>query len=274
MRQAADWFRQCLHTLPSDEDLAAAGGLIARLTAYQTALESSGPAPGEAVTVTPASNPDTAAEGCTVCKQMEQALTSHLFTGQFRLATREDEQERHTLGGGFCPLHTWQFASVASPLGISAGYAKLAASVADALESLTRQDSTAAELACGVAALTAEPGRCPVCAALADRERTAIADLISQVRPVAAALCLRHLASALSAGMEAGAAQALLHALAATLRRDGEDMRAFALKREAYLSGLVTAEESRAHLDALRRLAGPPALTRPWTDQESARAWS
>jgi len=273
MRQAADRFRQCLRTLPSDEDLAAAGSLTDRLAAFQTALESSGPPPAEVVTVTPAGSPGTAAEGCTVCKQMEQALTSLLFTGQFRLATREDEQERHTLGGGFCPLHTWQYASVASPLGISAAYAKLAASIADALESLSRQDSATADLARGVTALTTEPGECPVCAALADRERTAIADLISQVRAVAAALCLRHLALALSAGVEARAAQALLGALAATLRRDSEDMRAFALKREAYRSALVTAEESRAHLDALRRLAGLPGLTQLWTDQESARVW-
>jgi Dynamin family len=224
-----------------------------------------------AVTVTPASSSEAAAEGCTACRQMEEALTSHLFAGQFRLATREDEQARHTRGGEFCPLHTWQYAAVASLLGISAGYAKLAAPVADALESLSSQDSTAADLAPGVAALTTEPGKCPVCAALADRERTAIADLLSQVPPVAAVPCLRHLALALSAGVEASVAQALLHALAAILRRDSEDMRAFALKREAYRSGLVTAEESRAHLDALRRLAGPPALTQPWTDQEAAR---
>jgi len=263
MRQAADWFRQCLRTVPSDEDLAAAGSLIARLAAFEAALEGAEPSPAEAVTVTPAGRPDAAAEGCTICKQMEQALTSHLFTGQFRLATREEEQERHTLGGGFCPLHTWQYAAVASPLGISAGYAKLAASVADALESLSRQDSTAADLARGVAALTTEPGRCPVCAALAERERTAIAGLISRVPPAAAALCLRHLARAVSAGVEPGAARALLHALAATLRRDSEDMRAYALKREAYHSALVTAEESRAYLDALRRLAGLPALTQP-----------
>jgi Dynamin family len=268
MRRAADWFRQCVRTVPSDEDLAAADSLMARLAAFQAALEGAGPPPAEAVTVTPAGRPDIAAEGCAVCKQMEQALTSHLFTGQFRLATREDEQERHILDGGFCPLHTWQYASVASPLGISAGYAKLAASVADALESLSRQDSTAADLARGVAALTTEPGKCPVCAALADRERTAIAGLISQIRPATAALCLRHLALALSAGLDAGAAQASLHTLAATLRRDSEDMRAYALKREAYHSALVTAEESRAHLDALHRLAGPPALTQPWTDQE------
>jgi hypothetical protein len=241
---------------------------MARLTAFQGALDSAEPPPAEAVIVTPTGSPDAAAEGCTVCQQMEQALTSHLFTGQFRLATREDEQERHSLGRGFCPLHTWQHAAVGSPLGISAGYAKLAASVADALESLSRQDSAAADLASGFAALTTEPGRCPVCEALAGRERSTIAGLVSQVPPPTAALCLRHLALALSAGLETRAARALLHALAATLRRDSEDMRAYALKREAYHSGLVTAEESRAHLDALRRLAGPPALNQPWSDRE------
>ena len=110
MHQAADRFRQCLRTLPSDEDLAATGSLIARLAAFQTALENAGPSPTESLTVTPPG--------------------SQLFTGQFRLATREDEQERHTLGGGFCPLHTWQYASVASPLGISAGYGPIAAVIA------------------------------------------------------------------------------------------------------------------------------------------------
>jgi Dynamin family len=268
MRQAADWFRQCVRTVPSDEDLAAADSLIARLTALPAALESAGPPLAEAVIATPSSCPDVAAEGCAVCKQMEQALTTHLFSGQFRLATREDEQERHSLGRGFCPLHTWQYATVGSPLGISAGYAKLAASVAAALESLSRQDATAADQARGVAALATEPGQCPVCTVLADRERTAIAGLISQVPSATAVLCLRHLALALSAGVEPGAARAALHALAVVLRRDSEDMRAYALKREAYRGALVTPEESRAHLDALRRLVGPPALTQPWTGQE------
>ena len=35
MRQAADRFRRCLRTVPSDEDLAAAGSLIARLAAFR-----------------------------------------------------------------------------------------------------------------------------------------------------------------------------------------------------------------------------------------------
>jgi hypothetical protein len=44
-RQAADWFRQCLRTMPSDEDLAAAGSLIARLAAFQGRSRAQDPRP-------------------------------------------------------------------------------------------------------------------------------------------------------------------------------------------------------------------------------------
>jgi len=270
MGQAADWFRQCLHTVPAEADLAALDSLIARLAAFQAGLGTAGEDDAPAGIVTAAPSPETAAEDCAVCRQMEQTLTGHLYSGQFRLATREDEQERHTLGGGFCPLHTWQYAAVASPLGISAGYAGLAASVADALDRLSGPGFAAADLARDVAALTAGPGTCPVCTALAGRERTAIAELISQAPDAPVAVCLRHLALALAAGTNAQTGQALLRGLAARLRRDSEDMRAYALKREAYRSGLVTTEESRAHADALRRLAGLPALTQPWAGQDPA----
>jgi hypothetical protein len=46
-------------------------------------------------------------------------------------------------------------------------------------------------------------------------------------------------------------------------------MRAYALKREALHNVLVTEEESRAHLDALRLLAGLPTLARTWADTEA-----
>jgi hypothetical protein len=40
-------------------------------------------------------------------------------------------------------------------------------------------------------------------------------------------------------------------------------MRTYALKREALHGGLLTEEESGPYLDALRRLAGLPALSQP-----------
>lgn len=264
MRQAADRFRRCLRTMSSDEDLAAADSLIARLAAFQLALDAAEPPATDSLTVTPVTSPDAAV--CVVCEQMEQALTSYLFTGQFRLATREGEQERHAAGGGLCPLHTWQYAAVASPIGISAGYAKLAAAVAAELDWLSSKDSATADLARGAAALIGEPGKCPPCAALANREHAAVIAVVARARAAPATLCLRHLVQVLSAGPDPATGRALMRGLAATLRRDSEDMRGYALKREAYQSGLVTGEESRAHLDALRRLAGLSSLTQPWTD--------
>jgi ethanolamine utilization protein EutP (predicted NTPase) len=269
IREAAERFRHFLQTVPRDEDLAALDDLAGRLAAFQAALDAAEPRhPGGTADAepTPAASPP--ADRCIVCLRMQATLADYLRRSQFRLATREGDQERHALAGGFCSLHTWQYAAIASPLGISAGYPKLAAAVADALESIGEQDGTVADLAGRVAAVAPQPGTCPPCAALADRERESVSEAAGQA-PGAAALCLRHLAMALAAGLPPDTGREMIRALAAALRRDGDDMRAYALKREALHSGLVTEEESRAHLGALRLLAGLPALTQTWADAEA-----
>lgn len=88
-----------------------------------------------------------------------------------------------------------------------------------------------------------------------------IGQITSNGPTVTAPLCLRHLASALAAGTPE-MAQAMLRVLAAALRRDADGMRAYALKRAVLHSGLVT-DESRAHVVALRLLAGLSPLTEP-----------
>jgi len=196
---------------------------------------------------------------------MALTLNEHLRREQFRLATLERDQERHALVGGYCPLHTWQYAAIASPPGIYAGSAKLAASVADALESVAQKDGAADDLAGLVAALSPRAGTRPLCSALSGREQSMISEIA--VQPAAAArgrgLCLRHLSMVLSAAPEPGTGRDMIRALAGALRRAAEDMRAYALKRKARHAALVTDEESEAYLDALRRLAGLPALSQP-----------
>jgi hypothetical protein len=205
--QAADRFRRCLQTVPRDEDLAALDDLAAKLTGFLTALGARDSCPGEDTAdrylargiITPAGS--ARADGCVVCQQMETVLTDYLRRHQFLLATREHDQARHTLDGGFCPLHTWQYAAIASPLDISADYAKLAATVADALESIARHAATGPDQARRVAALVPQAGTCPLCTALAERERSAITETITGGPGAATAtLCLRHLAPALAAG--------------------------------------------------------------------------
>jgi hypothetical protein len=269
-QEAAAHIRRCLRTTAADEDVAALADLAARIAGFQAALDT-GDTPSDqdsAVEPAPAASAQAAAGStgsCVVCEQMVATLGEHLRRDQFRLATVEHDQARHALGGGFCPQHTWQYAGTASPLGISAGYAKLASSVADALESIGHKGGTSGDLASLVAALSPPAGTCPLCAALAERERNAIAEITSRTRTEAAsaALCLRHLVLALSADPAPETGPAMVLALANALRRDADDMRAYALKREALHRALLTEEESSAYLDALRSLAGLPALSQP-----------
>ncbi|MGH3258250.1 MAG: dynamin family protein [Streptosporangiaceae bacterium] len=269
-QQAAAYFRRCLRATPADEDLTALDDLFSRLASFQSTLgtwdtgpdeETAAELPSAASTQAGAGNTG----GCVVCERMEAMLSEHLRHDQFRLATREPDQSRHALAGGFCPLHTWQYAGLASPLGISAGYAKLAASMADALEAIGQKGSTAGDLASLVAALNPRAGTCPLCVSLAEREQSVIAEITSGTPAEAssAALCLLHLALALAADPPLETGHAMVQALADALRPNADDMRAYALNREALRRGLLTEEESGAYLDALRRLAGLPALSRP-----------
>jgi hypothetical protein len=109
-------------------------------------------------------------------------------------------------------------------------------------------------------------------AALAERERSAITEIISGTPAEAAdaTLCMRHLAPALAAGPAIETGQAMLGALAATLRRDTDDMRAYALKREALRSGLVTEEESRTSTRSACLPTGPPSPS-PGSSRAPAR---
>jgi len=266
---AAEWFRHCLRTAPSEEDLAALDDLAARLEEFRVALDTDTAAPPAAgARAGPAGEASRPARHgrCGVCVQLEETLTAHLRRGQFLLATREADQARHTRAGGYCPLHTWQYASIASPLGISAGYAKLATAIADALESVSRRDESPEDLARAVTALGPGPAGCPLCQALAARERDAIGAAVSRMPDDP--LCLRHLALALAAGPPAEAGRAMIRSLAMTLRQDGDHMRDYALKREGLHNWMVTDEESRAHLDTLRLLAGLSVLTMPWADPD------
>lgn len=265
---AAERFRHCVRTPPDEDDLAALENLAARLEAFRaglaTAASASEKAPAQVTVIGELPRPGRGA--CTVCARLEETLTAQLRRGQFLLATRDADQVRLTRAGGYCPLHTWQYASIASPLGISAGYAKLAGAFADTLEALAQDDQAPEDLGRAVAALSPGPAECALCQALAARERDAIAEAASHAPD--SPLCLRHLALALTAGPAPTAGRAMIRALAAALRADGEDMRDYALKREALHNWLVTDEESRAHQDALRRLAGFSVLTMPWTDTD------
>lgn len=261
-------FRRYLSAPPRDEDVALLDDLAGQLASFRAGLadwvpDGSDPAPGPDDEAQAASMPGASA-ACAICGQMEAAQAEYLIRRQFLLATSDAEQARHADAGGFCPLHTWQYARLASPVGISAGNARLASQLASALRDAGTGSREPAELAAQVACL-ARARHCPACAIVAATERQAAAALAAQ--PPAAAglpvLCLRHLALAVQSCSALPAGRAMTSALATALQRASENMRAYALKREALHRGLITADEASAYSDALRLLAGHPALALP-----------
>lgn len=110
------------------------------------------------------------------------------------------------------------------------------------------------------------PDTCPVCGMLAEAERTAVADaIVATADPDRApTLCLPHLCLAVATDGPAEGIRTLLDGLAAALRRRSEDMRSYALKREAHHGELLTDEETGAHLEALELLAGRASLVPSW----------
>ncbi len=260
-------FRRYLSAPPRDDDVAILADLTGRLAAFERSVAAWVPdATSPACDLEPepqaAALPATGGP-CVICGQLEAAQSEYLIRRQFLLATSEADQARHAETGGFCPLHTWQYAHLASPVGISAGNARLASQLAGALREADASSRDPSELAEHVAAI-ARTQTCPACAVLAGTERQAAGELAAQA-PAAdpPRLCLRHLALVLQACSSLPAGQAMTSAAAAQLQRASDNMRAFALKREALRRGLITADEASASLDALRLLAGQPALALP-----------
>lgn len=223
----------------------------------------SGRVPGPSAAPAPTTGAAAAVEGhrelrCVVCMRQRDALVADLAERQFGLATREADQDALARTHGLCPTHTWSYATMTSPLGISAAYAPVAQSAADVL----RAGETAAvpdpamELATGSRS-------CPVCDVVARAERAAI-DELTGVELV----CVRHLARAAEAGCDRAIVGSLARRLADALEREAQDMRAYALKREALARGLLTAEEGRAHRETLLLLAGDPALAGPLVNEQ------
>jgi hypothetical protein len=261
-------FRRYLSAPPRDDDVAVLTDLAGRLAGFRESLAAWVPDAISPVAA-PDAEPRAAAVGgngraCAICGQLETAQTQYLIRQQYQLATSEADQARHAETGGFCPLHTWLYAHLASPVGIAAGNARLASRVAAALRDAADGCRDARELA-GRVAVLARATACPACAVLARTEGEAVWELAARAPSAAEPppLCLRHLALVLEKHPALPTGRVAASALAAMLQRSSENMRAYALKREALRRGLITAEEASAYSDALRLLAGQPALALP-----------
>ncbi len=62
---------------------------------------------------------------CPICIELGQALFAFFAQWQYTLASDATAQRAFAAQHGLCPVHTWQFQEMASPMGISEGYTPL-----------------------------------------------------------------------------------------------------------------------------------------------------
>jgi GTP-binding protein EngB required for normal cell division len=193
---------------------------------------------------------------CVMCRGLSAALASFLSRYQYELATNHDRQLSHAECGGFCPLHTWMYESIASPQGVSAGYAPTLERISQLLRSAV-SSAPPTLLAGEVASTLSNPQRCPACRMLDNAEHDLIAVQAMAVRQrQRPSLCLPHAEHVLQAVADEQAAKELILDRAAALERIAEDMRLFALKTDAVRHHLTVEDEEYAFRRGLQQLVG------------------
>jgi GTP-binding protein EngB required for normal cell division len=215
---------------------------------------------GEGAAVAAKSGPDwgtssgtlAAPRSCLVCANVVREIFNFLSRYQYELSRNLDEQDVHAGRSGFCPLHTWQYARIASPQGICTAYPKLLFSLADRLRDAWQQSHSLATLRELVQQMLPSSNLCVLCEVTATVEKRVIEQIITSLSETIpsdhshVSLCLPHLALTLDAvsGQEVGLP--LIRQIDAALDRAAENMQRYALKHEGLRRELVSDEEWQA----------------------------
>lgn len=200
---------------------------------------------------------------CAICDRIVDAVFDFLRSYQYDLSVSTEVQHAHAEGGGFCAMHTWQYADLASPQGICSAYPQVlfrfSEDLLDLAEGHVQKHATG-----GVAAPPLPAGRtCPACQRACQAEQKAVQQLAAHLegeekenRDNETSLCLTHLEDVLLAMHNTSAAKLLLMRESEALRRIGENLQRYALKHEGRRSDLITEEEWQAPKQALTLLTG------------------
>jgi GTP-binding protein EngB required for normal cell division len=210
---------------------------------------------------------------CPICTAQGEALFAFFAQWQYLLATDTTAQRAFVAEHGLCPLHTWQFQEMASPQGISEGYAPLIETLATELSRLS--EHTVGHAAAPLAALLAGTASCAACRLVRATAAEQAEDLLAQLVTAegragyvsSAGLCLPHLQVTLAHAEQSldgaiersAAAEFLLHEQVQWLENLAEDLRSYTLKRDALRRGLLHQEEATAWRRALVQMVGERA---------------
>jgi small GTP-binding protein len=204
---------------------------------------------------------------CEICSQVNETLWDFECKHQHDISTDLGIQQLFVASGGLCSFHTWQYQAVASAYGICTSYPALLDHLAEWLRlhaATTMQSTAQAKPQIPVAA----PGHCKLCNVRDKAESEAVFRLGRQLSVHGAnalnslsAICIPHLEMLTRVIEDADLVSRLMSHQATLLEHVSEDMKRFALKRNATARYLESREEATAAQRALLLVAGHRDVT-------------
>ena len=205
---------------------------------------------------------------CEICEHILGAVFDLLREFQHRLAVRIEAQRAHAERGGFCTLHTWQYALLASTHGLCTGYPALLEHQADRIRSALRGDAQPFSVGTAIDKLLVDAATCVICRARDEAERIEIHKIVARLTNAECgahmtlpSVCLPHMRSLAAELGDARVVRGLLAREAELLDRLAEDMRRYATKQDAVRRHLASEEETLAGRAALELLVGLPNVS-------------
>jgi GTPase Era involved in 16S rRNA processing len=213
---------------------------------------------------------DLRTRGCPVCRHIAKQAWDFFVHWQYQIGTEERAQAEFAAEGAFCPLHTWQLLAISSPHGASVGYARLAEQIAHHL----KKNTVAPARGDAVRRLVRDSRNCRVCELLRRAEEEYIQQLAVMIDEAAGrsqyhrsqGVCLRHLGMLVDAVPTARNHEFLLSHAAQRFEEDAEDMRSYAMKREALRRALQNRNEEDAYRRAIIRIVGDRSVCMSWAE--------
>ncbi len=208
--------------------------------------------------------------GCAVCNRMVETASVFFAHRQYALSTKESAQRAHAASLGFCPVHTWQLEAMASPQGLSIGFSALLERLSAELSRIGATEKS--RHFDSVRTLVQNPANCEVCALVRGAEKKYLNDLADFLRTEegrnayarSQGVCMRHLGMLLADMSDGKSSRFLLDHAALRFLEISEDMRNYALKRDALRGNMLNQDEKDAYLRALILTVGAKRVCFPW----------
>jgi GTP-binding protein EngB required for normal cell division len=267
----AQRLKDILHKITDSDHLNQFKALMERMVTIQKDLDGWSQVHRNLESETDQSTPVPAGrEPCVICSKALSALFDFFSKNQYELIVDQQARNEHAKAAGFCPLHTWHYAKIASPVGICFTYAPLLSAISQRLRTIRKTHDSALNSKHAILRLLPDSNSCPACKTVKAVEEDAANDIVTTLLTESTdfsggVLCLPHLAMVVGK-VPCEFIEPLLQQQAEMLERIAEDMRGYSLKHHSLRRALMTEDEQRSARRGLIHTASYPGFSMPWKE--------